>query len=127
MKHRVYRQFRLSWLIRLYTITYRRYPTVSCEEINEILSVLERLNSPPAINQNRLILPGRPRPRVVWFLENTVIDDSFENRSDGVVVNHLTFPNVGRQHLHARLICQATNNNIVPPETKAVVLDINCK
>ncbi|XP_076260413.1 sidestep IV transmembrane protein isoform X2 [Rhynchophorus ferrugineus] len=70
---------------------------------------------------------GRPRPRVVWFLENTVIDDSYENRSDGVVVNHLTFPNVGRQHLHARLICQATNNNLVPPETKAVVLDINLK
>ncbi|KAL1513906.1 hypothetical protein ABEB36_003245 [Hypothenemus hampei] len=70
---------------------------------------------------------GKPRPRVVWFLENVVIDDSFENRSDGLVVNHLTFPNVGRQHLHARLICQATNNNLVPPETKAVVLDINLK
>ncbi|XP_060536558.1 neural cell adhesion molecule 1 isoform X2 [Cylas formicarius] len=70
---------------------------------------------------------GRPRPRVIWFLENTVIDDSYENRSDGVVVNHLTFPNVGRQHLHARLICQASNNNIVPPESRAVVLDINLK
>ncbi|XP_050294680.1 hemicentin-1 isoform X2 [Anthonomus grandis grandis] len=70
---------------------------------------------------------GRPRPRVVWFLENTIIDDSYDNRSDGVVVNHLIFPNVGRQHFEARLICQATNNNIVPPVTKAIVLNINLK
>ncbi|KAG5882968.1 hypothetical protein JTB14_037321 [Gonioctena quinquepunctata] len=70
---------------------------------------------------------GRPRPRVIWFLENTIIDDSFDFRSDGMTVNHLTFPNVGRQHLHARLICQASNNNIVEPETKVAVLDINLK
>lgn len=44
-----------------------------------------------------------------------------------MVVNHLTFPNVGRQHLHARLICQASNNIIEPPATKAVVLNLNCK
>ncbi|XP_066142389.1 neural cell adhesion molecule 2-like isoform X1 [Euwallacea fornicatus] len=70
---------------------------------------------------------GRPKPRVIWFLDNTVIDDSYDNRSNGIVVNHLSFPNVGRQHLHARLLCQASNNNIVPPETKAVILDINLK
>jgi hypothetical protein len=70
---------------------------------------------------------GRPRPKVTWFLENTVIDDSYEIRSDGMAVNYLTFPNVGRQHLHARLICQASNNNLVPPETRVAVLDINCK
>lgn len=71
--------------------------------------------------------PGRPRPKVTWFHENTVIDDSYEIRSDGLTVNHLTFPNVGRQHLKARLTCQATNNNMVAPATKVVILDINCK
>ncbi|XP_063921437.1 contactin-1 [Zophobas morio] len=70
---------------------------------------------------------GRPRPKVTWYLENTVIDDSYEIRSDGIAVNHLTFPSVGRQHLHARLICQASNNNLVPPETRVAVLDINLK
>ncbi|XP_018570338.1 nephrin, partial [Anoplophora glabripennis] len=70
---------------------------------------------------------GRPRPRVIWFLENTVIDDSYEIRNDGTVVNHVTFANVGRQHLHARLICQASNNNLTQPETKVAVLDINLK
>lgn len=70
---------------------------------------------------------GRPKPKVIWFLENTVVDDSYDVRPDGIVVNHLTFPNVGRQHLHARLICQASNNNIIPAETKVAVLDINLK
>ncbi|XP_017784081.1 PREDICTED: hemicentin-1-like isoform X2 [Nicrophorus vespilloides] len=70
---------------------------------------------------------GRPRPRVTWFLENTIIDDSYETRSDGTVVNHLTFPNVGRQHLKSRLICQAMNSVLAPPATSLVVLDINLK
>ncbi|XP_049877569.1 nephrin-like [Pectinophora gossypiella] len=70
---------------------------------------------------------GDPRPRVTWYLENTVIDDSFEQRSDGVTVNTLTFPNVGRQHLNARLVCQASNTNLAPPLTKLLILDINLR
>ncbi|KAJ0173851.1 hypothetical protein K1T71_011000 [Dendrolimus kikuchii] len=70
---------------------------------------------------------GRPRPRVTWYLENVVIDDSFDQRTDGVTVNTLTFPNVGRQHLNARLVCQASNTNLAPPETKVLILDINLK
>nr|CAD7437683.1 unnamed protein product [Timema bartmani] len=67
----------------------------------------------------------RPRPRVTWFLENTVVDDSYESRPDGITVNHLTFPNIGRQHLHARLVCQAVNTHLANPTSKVVVLDIN--
>ncbi|XP_041969482.1 hemicentin-1-like [Aricia agestis] len=70
---------------------------------------------------------GRPRPRVTWYLENVVIDDSYEQRADGITVNTLTFPNVGRQHLNARLVCQASNTNLAPPETKVLILDINLK
>uniref|UniRef100_A0A336MDA0 CSON013841 protein n=1 Tax=Culicoides sonorensis TaxID=179676 RepID=A0A336MDA0_CULSO len=51
---------------------------------------------------------GRPQPNVTWFLDNTIIDESFEVRpDDGVVVNHLNYPNIGRQHLNARLVCVA--------------------
>ncbi|KAG6453238.1 hypothetical protein O3G_MSEX008040 [Manduca sexta] len=70
---------------------------------------------------------GDPRPRLTWYLENTVIDDSFEQKADGITVNTLTFPNVGRQHLNARLVCQASNTNLAPPETKLVILDINLR
>ncbi|CAH0400396.1 unnamed protein product [Chilo suppressalis] len=70
---------------------------------------------------------GRPRPRVTWYLENEMIDDSFEQRTDGTTINTLTFPNIGRQHLNARLVCQASNTNLAPPETKVLILDINLK
>lgn len=70
---------------------------------------------------------GRPRPNVTWYLENTVIDESFETRKDGITVNHLSYPNIGRQHLNARLVCVASNTNLTPPNSKAVILDVNCK
>ena len=74
-----------------------------------------------------LLFIGKPRPSVTWYLENTVIDDSYEQRSDGLTVNSLTFPNVGRQHLNARLICQASNTKLTLPTSKVLILDVNCK
>ncbi|CAH2094222.1 unnamed protein product [Euphydryas editha] len=70
---------------------------------------------------------GDPRPSLIWYLENTLIDDSFELREDGVTVNNLTFPSIGRQHLNSRLICQASNTNLAPPQTKLLILDINLR
>ncbi|KAL4719447.1 hypothetical protein ACJJTC_001823, partial [Scirpophaga incertulas] len=68
-----------------------------------------------------------PRPRLTWYLENTVIDDSYEQRPDGTTINILTFPNVGRQHLNARLVCQASNTILAPPETRLLILDLNLR
>lgn len=70
---------------------------------------------------------GQPRPNVTWYLDNNVIDDSFEKRPDDTTVNHLNYPNIGRQHLNARLVCVASNTNLTPPNNKVVILDINCK
>ncbi|XP_055525427.1 hemicentin-1 [Wyeomyia smithii] len=70
---------------------------------------------------------GRPRPNVTWYLDNTVIDESYETRPDGTTVNHLSYPNIGRQHLDARLMCVASNTNLTPPNNKVVVLDVNLK
>lgn len=70
---------------------------------------------------------GRPRPNVTWYLDNTVIDESFEQRPDGRTINHLLYPNIGRQHLNSRLTCVASNTNLTPPNNKVIVLDVNCK
>lgn len=70
---------------------------------------------------------GRPRPNVTWYLDNMVIDESYETRPDGTTVNHLSYPNIGRQHLDARLMCVASNTNLTPPNNKVVVLDVNRK
>jgi len=55
------------------------------------------------------------------------MDESFEQRADGITVNHLTVPNIGRQHLNSRLVCVASNTNLTPPNNKVVILDVNCK
>lgn len=68
-----------------------------------------------------------PRPNVTWYLDNTVIDETFEHRPDGKTVNHLSYPNIGRQHVNARLVCMASNTNLTPPSNKVVILDVNRK
>ncbi|XP_043801370.1 hemicentin-2-like isoform X4 [Apis laboriosa] len=71
---------------------------------------------------------GRPPPKLTWYLENTVIDESYRyNAETGLTVNLLSYPKVGRQHLKARLICEASNTNLVPPQTRLVILDMNLK
>jgi hypothetical protein len=71
------------------------------------------------------LLSGRPRPRVTWFLENTIIDDSYTHEANDVTINRLSYPNIGRQHLHARLICQASNTNLTHAQSEVVILDVN--
>lgn len=75
--------------------------------------------------RSRSLLTGRPRPNVTWYLDNAVIDESFDQRADGKTINHLSYPNIGRQHLNARLVCVASNTNLTPPNNKVVILDVN--
>ena len=71
---------------------------------------------------------GRPRPKVVWYLENELKDESYEQRyGEQLTVNHFVLRNVKREYLNHRLLCQASNNNLEPPASKVVVLDLNRK
>lgn len=71
---------------------------------------------------------GKPPPKLTWYLDNTVIDESYHYDAEtGITVNHLAYPKIGRQHLKARLICQASNTNLVPPQTRLLILNVNRK
>lgn len=75
-----------------------------------------------------LLYIGKPLPNVTWYLDNSVIDESFEHRPDGkTTVNYLSYPNIGRQHVNARFVCMASNTNLTPPTNKVVILDVNRK
>ncbi|XP_037920773.1 neural cell adhesion molecule 2 [Hermetia illucens] len=93
----------------------------------------ERLSNVAAYNEGSDVIlicevnGGRPRPNVTWYLDNSVIDESFEHRKDGVTINHLSFPNIGRQHLNSRLVCMASNTNLTPPNSRVLILDVNLK
>ncbi|XP_037072249.1 nephrin-like [Pollicipes pollicipes] len=67
---------------------------------------------------------GYPAPRVTWSRDDRLLDDSDGPDGSGRVINVLRLPPLGREDLHTRLVCSATNNNISRPVTTQVVLDM---
>jgi len=93
-----------------------------------IWSIEERYNEGSDVNLICEVQGGRPPPKVTWYLDNTVVDESYRYDSEtGKTVNHLTYPKIGRQHLKSRLICQAGNTNLVQPQTRLLILDVKRK
>ncbi|CAG4984230.1 unnamed protein product [Colias eurytheme] len=113
--------------INFTVITPANRPTIMDARTRDHTRLLEPYNEGDTLELLCEVFGGDPRPSVIWYLENTIIDESYEQRDDGVTTNTLTFPRVGRQHLNARLICQASNTNLAPPQSKLLILDINLK
>lgn len=70
---------------------------------------------------------GRPQPRLTWWQENTLLDDSYTSINEKKVKNELQIEKLQRHHLNAVLTCQAANNNITAPISAPVSLNLNCK
>lgn len=93
-----------------------------------VCGIEERYNEGSDVNLICEVRGGKPPPKLTWYLDNTVIDESYHYATqEGVTVNHLAYPKIGRQHLKARLICQASNTNLVSPQIKLLILDVNRK
>ncbi|EDV98338.1 GH23057 [Drosophila grimshawi] len=78
-----------------------------------------------SINLTCLSSGGVPPPRVSWWREHALVDDSFQVLPDGSVRNALHLKNIQRKDLLTMYTCQATNGHVVPALTKKVILDMN--
>ncbi|XP_058118027.1 nephrin [Anopheles coustani] len=67
---------------------------------------------------------GLPTPKVTWWREHALLDDSFLVLPDGTVKNVLYLEKLSRHDLHSVYTCQASNGHVVPPLSSAVKLDM---
>ena len=71
-------------------------------------------------------IAGNPSPRLTWWREHALVDDSYEV-VNGATVNALRIPAVRNTDLGAVFVCQAVNNNISFPVSTSLRMDISCK
>lgn len=70
------------------------------------------------------VLGGRPSPKVTWWRDHHLVDDTFSTSSQYKVTNQLVIANIQRADLHSIFTCQASNNNVSVPVSTSVKLDI---
>ncbi|XP_033322506.1 protein turtle homolog A isoform X1 [Megalopta genalis] len=113
--------------INLTVIVPPTTPVIRDPTTRNISRIEELYNEGSDVNLICEVQGGRPPPKLTWYLENNVIDESYDNLQSGLTVNRLSYPKVGRQHLKDRLICKASNTNLVTPQTRLVILNMNLK
>lgn len=103
-------------------------PIIRDGATRNVWGIEEPYNEGSDVNLICEVRGGKPLPKLTWYLDNTVIDESYHyNAESGLTVNHLVYAKIGRQHLKARLICQASNTNLISPQTRLLILNVNRK
>ncbi|XP_022242676.1 neural cell adhesion molecule 2-like isoform X2 [Limulus polyphemus] len=71
------------------------------------------------------VVGGNPRPKVMWWRESVLLDDSFKVTADLVARNVLRIPSLQRHDLMAVFTCEASNNGYSSPTSTSVTVDMN--
>ncbi|XP_066997421.2 nephrin-like [Anabrus simplex] len=67
---------------------------------------------------------GRPTPRVTWWRDNILVDDSDEVLDEDIVQNVLKLDRLERRHLDRVYSCQASNNDVLAPVSSNVTINM---
>ncbi|GAB6028104.1 hypothetical protein CHUAL_002324 [Chamberlinius hualienensis] len=102
-------------------------PTVMGEKGLELSQVVGPYNEGAALILSCESRGGKPPPRVSWWRESILVDDSYDITSFGFVRNDLLVPSLTRDDFRAVYRCEAENNNITPPVYTEVTVDMNLK
>ena len=74
-----------------------------------------------------LFFSGEPLPSVVWYMDDKLLDDTYQQTFEGVVKNDLTIRRLERVHTLSKLRCLASNNNLTRAVETSVTLKMLCK
>ncbi|XP_037786540.1 nephrin-like [Penaeus monodon] len=102
-------------------------PTILAENGLQVWTMVGPYNEGASMTLICDVSGGKPPPRVTWWLEGEIIDDTFESPQPNIVTNTLTIPHLARKHLHASLECRASNTNLSVPVQTIITIEMNFK
>ena len=66
-------------------------------------------------------------PSVRWYMDDKLLDETYQQTFEGVVKNDLTIRRLERVHTQSKLRCLASNNNLTRPVETSLQLKMLCK
>ncbi|XP_076335875.1 protein turtle-like [Tachypleus tridentatus] len=117
----------INTIITLKVIVPPGDPLVLNEKGKELKGIVGSFNEGETIKLLCKSIGGKPRPSVIWWKEDILLDDSYTFKPHDVVDNELTITNIKRKDLLSELTCKASNSNVTVPGSASVTLDLNLK
>ncbi|XP_024935919.1 hemicentin-1 isoform X2 [Cephus cinctus] len=113
--------------INLTVIVPPERPVIYTGARRSLAKILQPFNEGSDLSLLCEVRGGSPPPKLVWYLEGKLLDDTFKREHDDITVNQLEIAKITREFLRARLICQANNTHLISPIISEIILDVNLK
>ncbi|KYQ58917.1 Protein turtle like protein A [Trachymyrmex zeteki] len=113
--------------INLTVIVPPKKPVIYTGTGRSLAKILQPFNEGSEMSLLCEVIGGLPPPRVTWYFDDEVLDDTYTQEHDDITINRLDIQRVTRDFLRTRLICKANNTQLMTPLTSEVILDVNLK
>ncbi|KYN36898.1 Neural cell adhesion molecule 2 [Trachymyrmex septentrionalis] len=113
--------------INLTVIVPPKKPVIYTGASRSLAKILQPFNEGSEMSLLCEVIGGLPPPRVTWYFDDEVLDDTYTQEHDDITINRLDIRRVTRDFLRTRLICKANNTQLMMPLTSEVILDVNLK